>query len=59
MNVLIIRNLWICWINIKYYNRKKYIKFIIKNIKNGKIDIILINCYGIKNKELKIYKMFF
>lgn len=47
------------YFGIKYYNRKKYIKFLIKNIKNGKIDIILINCYGIKNKELIIYKMFF
>lgn len=26
------------YFGIKYYNRKKYIKFLIMNIKNGKID---------------------
>lgn len=41
----------------KYHNRKKYIKLLIKNIKNGKIDIIPINCHGTKNKELITYKM--
>lgn len=57
MNVLTIRNLWICRINTKYHNRKKYIKLIIKNIKNGKIDIIPINNNGTKNKELITYKI--
>lgn len=41
----------------KYHNRKKYIKLLIKNIKNGKIDIIPLNCHGTKNKELITYKM--